>query len=147
MMSKGQSILITHAILVGFTVFLVYAVTTTFVSIRADYQKFVGSNEVSELCFVMKGAIDKVYINTGYQSPTTTASYVDVLMPEKISDMPYHTSFANRSIMLQSIDRKFNSTCGIGLDVNYNGTTSGGLTSFSYTIYPNGTKNIEMRRL
>ena len=145
---KGQSILITHAILVGFTVFLVYAVTTTFVSIRADYQKFVGTNEVSEVCFVMKGAVDKIYINTGYNSPTTTlAGYLDVLMPEKISDLPYHADFVSRSIILQSADRKFNSTCAVGLDVTYNGTTSGGLTRFSYTLYPNGTKTIEMRRL
>ena len=145
---KGQSILLTHAILIGFTVFLVYAVTTTFIGIRADYQKFVGNNEVNELCFVMKGAVDKVYINTDYNSPTTTlAGYIDVLMPEKISDLPYHANFANRSVFLQSIDRKFNSTCTIGLNVNYNGTTSGGLTRFSYTRYANGTKTIEMRRL
>ena len=145
---KGQSILLTHAIFVGFTIFLVYAVTTTFVSIRSDYQKFVGNNEISELCFLMKGAVDKIYVNTEYTSPTTTvAGYMDVRMPDKISDVPYRAVFVNRSISMQSADRKFNSTCAIGIDVNYNGTTSGGLTRFSYTVFANGTRNIEMVKL
>jgi hypothetical protein len=50
--SKGQSILLTQAILFGFTIFLVYAISSTFVGIRDDYQKFIGENEIKyALCF------------------------------------------------------------------------------------------------
>jgi hypothetical protein len=145
---KGQSVLLTHALLVGFTVFLIYAITTTFVTLREDYQGLVGNNEVNQLCYVMKSAVDKIYANNSYTSPTTTMiGYMDVNMPVKISDMPYRARFVNDSIFVQSINRGFNQTCKIGLPVSYNGTTNGGPTRFIYTIYSNGTKTIELVKL
>ncbi len=142
---KGQSILLTHAILVGFSIFLIYAVTTTFVTIREDYKEFVGSNEIREMCFAMRSAAGKIYTqSTQNISTTTILGSLNVRAPDRISDMNYRMKFVNDSIVIESIDRGFRDTCKVGLGAAYNGTSSGGLTRLSYIADSNGTKTIEM---
>ena len=147
-MSKGQTPLISHAILVAFSLFLVYVVVTTFTSIRTDYQGFVGGLEIKELCFVMRGAIDKVYTQSDYIfSTSTNLGSIQARLPDRITDIKYKASFFNKSILIESQGREFNDTCKIGFSANYNGSTSGGLTRFSYLRYTNGTNVIEMVKL
>ena len=147
-LDKGQAILLNHAIMVGFTVFLIYVVVTTFASIRGDYQKYVGGNEIKELCFVMRGAIDKVYAPLDYNvSSNVSLGRIEVRLPERITDIKYQTKFFNKTILIESGRSIFNETCKIGYNVNYNGSTSGGLTRFSYSKYTNGTSVIEMTKI
>lgn len=143
--SSGQSILLNHAIMVGFSIFLIYVVFTTFASIREEYQEFVGGNEIKELCFIMRGAIDKVYTPAEYNVSTNTSlGQIEVRLPDRITDLKYQANFFNRSILIESSGAIFNDTCKIGYNVNYNGSASGGLTRFSYLRYTNGTDFIEM---
>ena len=145
---KGQSVLVSHAVLVALSLFLIYVVITTFTSIRDDYQKFVGGTEIKELCFVMKGAIERVYAQSDYNfSTNTNLGSLQVRLPDRITDIKYKASFFNKSILIESLAREFNDTCKIGFAAGYNGSTSGGLTRFSYLRYTNGTNVIEMVKL
>jgi len=143
---KGQAILLNHAIMVGFSIFMVYVVFTTLAAIKTDYQEHVGGNEVKELCFVMRGAIDKVYSPADYNVSTNVSlGQMEVRLPERITDIKYSSRFFNKSILIEST--AFNDTCKIGYSANYNGSTSGGLTRFSYSKYSNGTDVIEMTKI
>src|SRR3989338_479122 len=145
---KGQAPLLTHAIMVGFSIFLIYAVVTTLTSIKNDYQQVVGGNEVKEICFIMKSAIDKVYAPDGYNLSTdTNLGSVDIDIPAKIAGIKYSANFFNKSILIKSSPQSFNETCKIGYNVAYRGSTSGGLTRFSYLKYTNGTHVIEMMKV
>ena len=145
---KGQTPLISHAILVALSLFLIYVVVMTFTSIRTDYQEFVGGLEIKELCFVMRGAIDKVYTQSDYNfSTNTNLGSIQARLSDRITDIKYKASFFNKSILIESQGREFNDTCKIGFSANYNGSTSGGLTRFSYLRYTNGTNVIEMVKL
>lgn len=140
---KGQAVLVSHAILVGLSIFLVYAVITTFTSIRNDYQKSVGGFEIKELCFVMRGAINKVYTPVDYNVSTNTSfGQIFVKLPDRITDIKYSAFFFNKTIQIRSF--AFNETCRIGFDADYNGSASGGMTRFSYVRSVNGTNTIEM---
>lgn len=142
---KGQAPLLTHAIMVGFSIFLVYAVISTLTSIKADYQKLVGDSEVNELCFIMKSAIDKVYLPDNYNlSANTNLGSLEISLPDRITDLKYDAKFFNRSILIKSSVPAFNETCKIGYNIAYNGSTSGGLTRVSYIKQSNGTEVIEM---
>lgn len=146
--SRGQAELVSHAVLVGISLFLVYSVITTLADIRDDYQKYVGGLEVKELCFVMRGAIEKVYAPADYNvSTNTTLGSVMARLPERITDVKYSATFFNRSILIRSSGPQFNETCKIGFGAGYNGSTSGGLTRFSYMRSSNGTNVIEMVKM
>ena len=143
---KGQAILLNHAIMVGFSIFMVYVVFTTLAAIKTDYQEHVGGNEIRELCFVMRGAIDKVYNPTDYNVFTNVSlGQMEVRLPERVTDIKYNARFFNKSILIESA--AFNDTCSVGYNANYNGSTSGGLTRFSYSKYSNGTSVIEMTKI
>ncbi len=145
---KGQSILLSHAILVGFSIFLVYAITTTFVTIKNDYQKSIGGDDIKQLCFVVQGAVNKIYSETVYNvTGDTVMGVIDVKMPLRIAGMNYRTKFVNQSVVIESLDAKINETCKMGINAVYNGTTSGGLTRFYYTKQQNGQDRIEMTRI
>ena len=142
---KGQAPLLTHAIMVGFSIFLVYVVITTLTSIKSDYQKVVGGSEIKEVCFIMKSAIDKVYWTDKYNvSANTNLGSIEISLPDRITDLKYGAAFFNRSVLIKSGVVAFNETCKIGYNVAYNGSTSGGLTRISYIKQANGTETIEM---
>ncbi|MEK6888411.1 MAG: hypothetical protein AABX14_05705 [Candidatus Aenigmatarchaeota archaeon] len=147
-LSKGQAELVSHAILVGFSMFLVFVIITTFTDVKKDYQTFVGGSEIQEMCFVMRGAIEKIYNPTDYNLSTNTLmGSMQTRLPDRITDIRYRATFFNKSIIIESFGAEFNNTCKIGFDANYNGSASGGLTRFSYTKFTNGTGVIEMVKL
>lgn len=141
---KGQSILLTHAILISFAIFLVFAVFTTLTTLRTDFEDFVADKEVQQTCLLVKGAIEKIYVPTDYRSPdNTTTGKIVVQMPERIAGTAYRLGFINASV---EIDARpfFNTTCKAGFAAVYNGSSSGGRTQLKYVRYSNGTDNIEM---
>ncbi len=144
--SKGQSPLITHAIMVGFSVFLVYAVISTLTSIKTDYQEIVGGSEISGVCFIIKSGIDKVYAPDSYNTSATNLGSIEISLPDRITDLKYEANFFNRSMLIKSSLPAFNQTCKIGYNVAYNGSTSGGLTRISY-IKNTTSETIEMVKL
>lgn len=145
---KGQAPLVSHAIIVGFTIFLVYVVFTTFTALRDDYQKFVGGLEIKELCFIVRGSAEKVYTAADYNvSVNSLLGSIEVRLPDRVTDLKFNVRFVNKSALIESPGAEFNETCKIGFPAQFNGSTSGGLTRFSYTRLTNGTNVIEVVKL
>jgi hypothetical protein len=142
--SKGQTVLLTHAILISFAVTLVFIVFTTLTTLRTDFEGFVSQKEIQQGCILVKGAVEKIYISTDYRPPTnTTAGTIVVQMPEKIAGSSYRLRFENNSAVIDA-QPAFNTTCKIGLNLSYSGSSSGGMTEIKYVRYSNGTDAIEM---
>ena len=146
---KGQSILISHAILVGISVALVLIVVHSMNSIREDYQEFVAANEIEQTCFVMRNAIEKVYAESKQLSPTnTTYGRIRITLPDRIADFKYRTTLENRTVYLNIFGASgINSSCKIGLNASYTGFTTGGVTEIKYTEYTNGTRVISFEKV
>jgi hypothetical protein len=143
---KGQSILITHAILVGFTIFLLLVVMNTFMTLREDFQNFAAHSEIDQVCMIIKSGIEKLFLGEEYRSQTNTTSRIDLNLPEKLVDTSYRASFVNKSIDIATLSPRYNSTCRIGLDMQYSGFTTGGSTEIIFTR--NSTADaIEMRSI
>ncbi len=146
---KGQAILISHAILVGISVALVLVVVYTMNGIREDYQEFVAANEIEQACFVLRNAVEKVYSEGKYLSPTnTTYGSIRVVLPERLADLKYRTTLANRTVYLNTFGvPSLNSSCKIGLNASFSGFTTGGVTEIKYTEYANGTRAISFEKV
>ncbi len=146
---KGQAILVSHAILVGISVALVLVVVHSMNSIREDYQEFVATNEIEQACFIIRNAAENVYSEGKYLSPTnTTYGSIRIVLPERLADLKYRTTLANRSVYLDVFGSSgINSSCKIGLNVSYTGFTTGGVTEIKYTEYTNGTRAINFEKV
>ena len=149
LMKKGQSPLVSHSIIVGFSVFLVLAVVFTLNTLRADYQDFVGKGEIEQVCDLIRGGIEKIYNPSDYISLTnTTIGRIKILFPDRLADNSYRIRFANSSATIETISQPvINKTCIIGFDLIYNGSTSGGETEIVWTRFSNGTDRIDMRKI
>jgi hypothetical protein len=146
---KGQSALLSHAILVSISIVLVFIVVYTFTNIRADYQKFVGDVELNSACFAIKSSIEKIYNPGSYRSPADTEyGNVKITLPQKSAGLKYRTYFTNKTLNIETLGQpKLNASCIIGLDASYSGFTTGGVTRISYVEKANGTKQIMLEQV
>mgnify|MGYP001601137489 CR=1 FL=1 len=141
---KGQSSLLTHSILISFAIFLVLIVLSTMTTLRTDFEDFVSDKELQQSCILVSSAVEKIYVSTGYRSPSNfTAGVTLIRMPQKIANTAYRLVFENSSL---TIDARpfFNTTCRIGFNLSYSGSSTGGLTQLKYVRYGNGTEALEM---
>ncbi len=144
---KGQSILLTHAILVSFAIFLVFAVFTGLTTLRTDFENFVADKEIKQSCLLVRGGIEKIYVNTDYRSnDNVTAGSIVLQMPERLAGASYRLSFDNNSIVIDGRPL-FNTTCKTGFNLSYKGSSTGGLVQMKYVRYGNGTDAIEMSNI
>lgn len=145
---KGQSILLSHAILVGLSVFLVFIIATTMNDLRGDYQNFIAEASIDQLCLLMKTGIERVYQDLEYSSSTdTTYGSVVINFPERLADKRYRIKLnTDKSVSVETNDGSFNTTCNVGLNATYQGFTTGGNTVINF-IVRNSTKFIEVTRL
>ncbi len=146
---KGQSFLISHAILVSISIVLVFIVIYTFTNIRTDYQNFIGGVALEQACSEIKGSIEKVYNPPIYQSPSDTVyGQMRISLPEKAAGIKYRTTFENLSLKLETIgEPRINTSCRIGIDAQYIGSTTGGATDITYIETSNGTNKILMEQV
>lgn len=146
--TKGQAILISHAILVGISVSLVLVVVTTFGDIREDYQEFIAGNDIEQTCFIIRTAAEKVYRETKFVSATnTTYGKVRVVLPERLADLKYSVRFENRTAYLDTSPVQVNASCKVGLNATYTGFTSGGVTEISYAEHSSGARELKFERV
>jgi len=136
----GQSVIFTHAILLSFTIFLIFIIITTFTTMRGNFQEFTLQNEMDQVCFMMRSGFEKVYQQPDYVSPTGIKNTLVIKLPDKLADTSYHVSFVNRSIKIQTLAPVFNSTCNIGFNTSYSGSAGGGVAEVSYTL--NSTSSV-----
>ena len=83
-------------------------------------------------------------MDTGYRSPTSFESgAIEIKMPDKVAGTKYRITLANSSALIDA-QPYFNTTCKIGLNLSYTGSSSAGLIRLKYIRYANGTDSIEM---
>jgi hypothetical protein len=143
---KGQSLLLTHALLVSFTIALVFAVVFTFNNIRKDYQDFAAANDLDQICMTMKTSMEKVYQEPAYQSPGDTVyGSIRMSLPESAGGAKYRTNFANGTLFVAAAGVQ--TSCKIGLNASYSGTTTGGITEITYSVSAGGRRAIVVEKI
>ena len=146
---KGQAPLLSHTITIAFSVILIIAIVTTLNIIKADYQNFVGKEEILQVCLTVKSAVEQIYWPTTYQlNDNITLGSVSVDLPDRIADLNYRMRFQNNSLQIETIQLlEINQTCKIGFNASFSGSSNGGKTKFIWTRYTNGTDIITMSRV
>ncbi len=143
---KGQSVLITHTILLSFIVFMIFLVASTFLALRQDFQAFATDSELSKVCLILKSGVEKLAIQTRYKPSTPAVNTIDLRLPERIADIKYVAKFEGSSIKISTLNPVFNSSCKVGFNATYRGFASGGLTQISFAR--NSTEDlIEMKSI
>lgn len=146
--SRGQNPLLSHTIAIGFSLFLIVLVITTLNSLRDNYQDFIGKNEISQVCSILKGSVEKIYVDDGYTSPVnTTKGRIVAALPQRIADLNYRVRLINNSFFVETSGPRINATCRIGFNLTYNGSTNGGMTELIYTEKDNGQKWVSVTKI
>ena len=145
---SGQSPLLSHTIAIGFSMLLILLVVTTLASLRDNYQDFIGKNEISQVCAMLKGSIDRIFVEDAYTSPTnTTKGRIVVALPQRIADLNYRVRLINNSFFIETFGTRINDTCKAGFSLAYNGSTTGGLTELIYVKKDNGDNRIAVTKI
>lgn len=146
--SKGISPLISHSIVVAFSAFLIVIVISTMTTITEEYRTYFAESEISQFCFTIRSSVEKIYSEQDY-TPQTNTTYGEIILdlPEKITDMNYRAKFIGENITITAKSTKTNATCRMGFDINFTGSTTGGLTKMEYIYYNNNTRIIRMSRV
>src|SRR3989338_1906295 len=101
---KGQSPLLSHALVVMFSIMLVLVAVTAMNSIWYDYQDFVGTIEAQQVCGIIKGSIEKVYQTSDYAVLTIqTFGKIDQELQERIADSRNRAKLFNDSILVEML--------------------------------------------
>ncbi len=143
---KGQSVLLSHAFIVAMSVILIIIVLTAMKTIIDDNRDFVGRNEITQICSIVKSSFEKILLEQTYTSLTNTSSgKITVALPERIADMRFRTRLSANDVIVETQGNILvNETCRIGLNATYSGSTAGGRTLFELIRYSNGTKEIKI---
>lgn len=146
---KGQSPLISHTMMILFSIFLVLVIVTTLNSIRTEYEDFVAKNEILQVCALVKSSVEKLYWPQSYIPQTDTVmGSITMNLPKEIARVEYNARFSNRTLKVETIEQpKVNDTCEMGFDITFSGRTSGGRTRIKWTRYSNGTDAIVMENV
>jgi hypothetical protein len=147
-MNKGISPFLSHTMVVAFSAFLIIVVISTMNTITDEYRTYFSGSEINQFCFTIRSGIEKIYSIQAY-NPQTNTTYGEIIidLPEKITDMNYRASFSGKNITITALNTQKNTTCQTGFDINFTGSTTGGLTKLEYKYYANGTRIIEMSKV
>ena len=139
---KGQSPLLSHALVVMFSIMLVLVAVTAMNSIRNDYQAFVGTIEAQQVCGLIKQSIEKIYQTSDYAVQTNqTFGKITLELPERIADSRYRAKLFNDSIRVEMLGSQINETCKTGFNITMSGTSSGGRTQVIFDVLKGGASN------
>ncbi len=128
-MKRGQAPLISHTFAISFTIAIIMLIVISSNNIRNDYEAFALQGQTNILCSTVKNAIEKIYWPFDREADGVFGRII-IDLPEKIGDNNYRARFYNNSLLIES---DINSTCYIGLNVTYSGSTSGGRTEITWT--------------
>ncbi len=127
---------------------MILAIITAFGTIRKDSQDFIGTNELQQVCAIIRTAVEKIYAPSDYNSPSNaTMGKIKLDLPERIADASYRARFADKTIIIETVEPKLNKTCETGFAVNFTGSTSGGRTQLEWVRYGSGHNVITMTRV
>ena len=140
---RGQSVLFTHTILLGFSIILIFVVIATFSGLRDNFQQFASDNEMKRVCLLIKESIEKAYTPSDYVSPTNENYSTIVLdLPEKLLGTVYRTGFVNDSVFVETFDPSYSISCKVGFNLTYTGSSTGGSIALIFSRSPD---TMEMR--
>jgi hypothetical protein len=143
---KGQSVLIVHTVLLAASIAFILIVVATFVSLKDTHQELIAENELSEICILTRGAIEKIYQKSDYISPTKTElGRIEIALPENIADLSYRINFTGNKLEIHA--GRFNETCVVGLNATLKGSSSGSSTEIIFRKYSNGTEEVELKNI
>jgi hypothetical protein len=140
---KGQNPLLSHVFATAFLVILVIGIIQITNSLRSEYQDFISDQEVQQVCSIMKSSVTKLNRNNNYLSLNQTLKgriYID--MPEKIAGETYRIRFMENNASVETPTS--NTTCTIGYNATYRGTTTGGRIVIEWKEFPVGETVIEV---
>ncbi len=146
--SYGQNPLLSHTIAIGFSLLLIMVVITTLSTLRDNYQDFIGKNEITQVCSLLKSSVEKIFVEDNYVSLTnTTKGRVVVSLPNRIADLNYRVRVINSSFFIETSGAKINDTCKAGFNLTYNGSAAGGMTEIIYVEKDNGNRHVSVARI
>lgn len=147
--SKGQAPLLSHTITIAFSIVLIIMVVTTLNIVKADYQNFIGREEILQTCLAVKSAIEQIYWPSEYQpNNNITMGSIEIDLPKRIADVNYRMRFQNNTLEIEAIHTlDLNQTCKIGFNASFIGSSNGGKTRITWTRYTNNTNVIEMSKV
>ncbi|MBI4896394.1 MAG: hypothetical protein HY832_02500 [Candidatus Aenigmarchaeota archaeon] len=142
---KGFNPLLNYSILIGLGLVLVIVVSSTMATLTDEFKAATGNDTATQICLTIKSAIEKGFQETTYQSLTnTTFATISVTLPEKIADSSYLIKFAQKNISITSMVGSLSTTCMVGFDAQYEGSSSGGTMTVSVKQLTNGTTVISL---
>ena len=142
----GQSPLISHSLVVGFSLILILVVIMTLSHLENEYQTFTGNSEIQEVCGIIKYSTEKIYNPTNYTSPTnSTMGRIVLTLPERIAGISYRARFSDNLVYVNTVSEPLiNTTCSIDINATFSGTTNGGETLIIWKTYTNKKDEIIM---
>lgn len=143
---KAQSELIWHSISIAVTLGIIMVILLTLGNIRDEFKDYISNEEIKQVCYNMRSAINIVYEKPDYRAAsnsTLSAIYFD--LPQRIADENYRISTApNKSLTVSIAAMQKNFTCRTGISADISGTAAGGRAKVTWTSLENGTDMIEM---
>lgn len=140
--SKGQSQIITHSLIILFSVSLIVLVATSMKNIENQYENFTGDLQVDDICSIMKSSIERIYNPVSQNisvNRTEEMGYNIINLPQKIGSGYYHINLYNNTIEIETSEIVH--TCEAGINATFSGKSSGGRTKIKW-LYGNGTNSI-----
>jgi len=140
---KGQSVIVTHSLLVLFATLFLIIIVTTLNSIREDYRDFTLNLTVKDICSVVKASVEELHAPIPAELEVNTEQSmgsVTLDLPQKIGGVKYRIRFGNRTILVKT-ESGFSYACYTSVNSTLAGRSAGGRTRISW-IYGNGTDKI-----
>jgi len=145
---KGQSLVIWHVIAVSISIMVIMFAVISMNNIRANFESFVGQEEIKQSCLIVKGAVEKAYQPSDYSSPSNaTLARIRLSMPLKIANSDYRVFFVNHSINVVLLGAQTNYTCPTGINVTFSGSISGGPALVEWIRLDNSTDLISIAQV
>jgi len=140
---KGQSVIVTHSLLVLFATIFLIIIVTTLNSIREDYRDFTLNLTVKDICSVVKASIEELRTPIPAELEVNTEQSMGSVMldlPQKIGGTKYRIRFENEMIVIKT-ESGFSYTCYTSVNSTLSGRSAGGRTKI-YWMYGNGINKI-----
>ena len=143
----GQSPVLSHTLIIGFSVILVLIIVTSMASIKEELQDFIGKSEIKQVCALVKGGIESVFHRDNYISPMNESKGTAKLkLPGRIADLSYRARFSGSELVIETFGINMTDTCKMGFNATYLGSTSGGVTLVNFTEYSGRTMIVRISK-
>jgi hypothetical protein len=142
---KGQSVVVTHSLLILFATLLLIIVVTTLNSIKEDYRDFVLNLTAKDICNLVKTSIEELRTSIPTELEVKTEQNMGSIildLPSKIGNTKYRIRLENETILIKT-ESGFSYTCYTSVNSTLSGRSTGDRTKI-YWVYGSGTNKISI---